>query len=197
AARLIRLLSSPILNRAAVPAQCPVACLDRLSFSSGFPETAPVMREPFHQLTLPSQRMIDNCRKIIVARTPTEGIAYSHATGHNPRPIAFPRWRIFHLEIHSRPALDHRHDLVNRKAVAVAAIERQRNSAGTQITQCERMSTGEIADVDVVTDACTVGCRIIAAKNLKLGPQSKRRFGGHLDQMRSGRGGVCPASPRR
>src|SRR5262245_4796056 len=153
------------------------------------------MREPFHQLTLPSQRMIDNCRKIIVARTPTEGIAYSHATGHNARRIAFPRWRIFHLEIHSRHALEHRHEVVNRKAVDVAAIEGQLNDAGPQITQCERMITSEIADVDVVTDACTVGCRIIAAKNLKLGPQSKRRFGGHLDQMRSGGSGLAGTSP--
>ena len=52
--------------------------------------------------------------------------------------------------------------------MAVAAIERQRRRAGAQMAQRVAMRRDQIADVDVVADAGSVGRRIIGAENIEL-----------------------------
>src|SRR6266576_7255767 len=120
--------------------------------------------------------MRDDRREIIIAWMPAERIAYTLAGGHDARGVAFSPRRVLDLEIDSRHTLDCFDHLTNGEAVAIAAIERQRDSAGPQIAQCQLMRIDEIADMDVITDTRTIGRRIVGAENFELWPQSQGRF---------------------
>ena len=61
------------------------------------------------------------------------------------------------LEIDARDALDRFDHVQHREAVAVAAIERQRWRAGAPVAQRIGMRLHQIADMDVIADAGTVG----------------------------------------
>ena len=127
--------------------------------------------------------MGDNGRKVVETRLPAERrpdpLAYRDDLGG----IACPPRRLLDLEIDFRDVLDRLDDFQRRETAAVAAIERQRWSAGSQMAQCIRVRTNEIADINVVADAGAVRRRIIGAENLELRPQPQGRLGRNLDQM--------------
>ena len=141
-------------------------------------------RAALYEFAFPSQCVGDDGGKIVEARLPAERRPGLPAIGDDPRRIAEPPRRDFDFEVDTGGALDRFDHFEHREAVAVAAIERQRLAAGTQVTQRIGMRAHEIGDVNVVADAGAVRRRIVGAENLQLGAQIERRLDGDLDQMR-------------
>ena len=141
-------------------------------------------RAAFHQLAFPRQCVGDDHGKIVEPRLPAERRPRLPAVGDDLRRIARAPRRHLDLEVDAGGALDRFDHFEDREAVAVAAIERQRLAAGTQVTQRIGMRAHEIGDVDVVADAGAVRRRIVGAENLQLRAQTERRLDGDLDQMR-------------
>src|SRR6202021_1717897 len=69
-------------------------------------------------------------------------------------------------------------------AAAVAAIERRRGAAAAQIGQRRAMRLCEIADMNEVPDAASVGRRVVGAEYIDLGALPGGGLDRDLQQMR-------------
>src|SRR2546422_615898 len=85
-----------------------------------------------------------------------------------PRRIAGPALGEVDLEVDARYALDSVDHLEHREAAAVAAIERHRGAAATQIGKRVGMRAHQVGHVDVVADAGAVRCRVVGAEYVHL-----------------------------
>ena len=151
------------------------------------------------QPPFPGQRVGDDGIEIVELRPPVERRV-------DARHIGDQRGRITgaaagNLDGKFAPAgaahrLDH---LEYRMAVAVAAVERGARAAAAQMRERRKMRAREIADVDVVADAGSVGCRIVGAEDVELRAAAERGLAGDLDQMRRAPAstGRCAVSGRR
>src|SRR6516162_1567578 len=79
-----------------------------------------------------------------------------------------PARRVLHGEGATGYAADRLDRFQHGIAAAVAAIQRHGGSAVAQVGQRCAMGLCEIADVDEIADAASVGCRIVGAVNVDL-----------------------------
>src|ERR1035441_4416484 len=115
---------------------------------------------PLRELAFPGERGSDNGRKIVEAWLPAKRRSRLPRVGNDPRRIALAPRHDLDLEINARDALDGLDNVEHRKAVVIAAIERQRWQAGPQVTQRVGVRAGKIADVNVVANAGAVRRRV-------------------------------------
>ena len=99
--------------------------------------------------------------------------------GHMPEiEITSPTTASFHREIDSGYGLNRLDNLKNGIAAFVATVASEVLAARAHIMQCIHMSTGDIADLNIVSDASTVWGRIICPKDLHTIPSTKRGLDG-------------------
>ncbi len=79
--------------------------------------------------------------------------------------------------------------LEHRSAMAITAVEGRVDATTTQIGECRRMRLNQVADVDLVANAGTVGRRIVGSEYVHLGTLADCCLTGDLDQV--GRGRRC------
>src|SRR5712692_10544000 len=85
------------------------------------------------ELALPGERVRDDGRQVVELRLPRERRPDAVGGGDDASRIAGPALGEVDLEVDARYALDGVDHLEHREAAAVAAIERRRRAAATQM----------------------------------------------------------------
>jgi len=142
------------------------------------------------------QRVVNNGSQIVKTRLPFEGRTDKVAGGDEARRVARPAGRELDLEIdagHAFHGLDH---FQHGEATTITTIERRGGTASAQVKERISVCGDEIGNVNVISDAGTIPCRIVGSEDVHFGPQAERSLCRDLDEVRGRFGGLAGATER-
>ena len=144
----------------------------------------------------PGERVSDDGLEIVQSGFPSKRLLNSLSSRDQHRRIARAPVLQACFEVDAGNPLYRLDDLQHGKAAAVAAIESCACPTSSQIVEREHVGMCEIRDVDIVSQAGSVGRRVIRSEDVEMAALAKSRLRRHLDEMRRPLAGLPAAALR-
>ena len=133
---------------------------------------------------LPIERLADDSFEVIALRSPAQHLANAVGAGDDRSGVAGAAPDAIDGEVDPGDALDDVDDLLDRGAVAIAAVAYQGRPAAPEIGERRHVGVDQVGDLDVVAHAGSVSRRIVFAEYFEAPMSPQRGLHPALDQMR-------------
>src|SRR5262245_49485587 len=132
---------------------------------------------------LPAESRPDYVIQVAALWPPAKALVEKVGIRNQCRRIAGPPRGFPHIQRRAADAGHRAQDFAHGMTAAVSAVQDEAIAPLLQATQSQEMDIGEVANMDVVANACAIAGRIVGAVDSDFRPQPEGRFAGDLYQM--------------